>query len=1184
MKSVKFLFLWVVGFLLSVPLGANNVKVIGDVRVIPSKISGKMAPFDVVVEWDNSWKDEFNYDAVYVFLKYKLNEADEVWNHVYLADEVALSAVGSSEVYNYQLVNSKGTANLNEGILISRKEVGYGKSSVKLSLKWDITCGERALTYTDFNTGKVFLSAMAIEMVYVPQGAFRAGDSQRGKHFHHKYMDIPEKWDIVSEEYAMQTKENYVNPSYPPQFAANRMNDVDRTKPTNAWVGDKTANQFWRIDFGMKNGQPTGEKKTVRYIAIEGIPGYVPESWTLYGMNTEGGGDRVALLTGTAADWSTDAHRVYPATKALAIKDYYPYRYYELHINSLGSANGPAIKTIAMCEKDLSSVYDNSVLITGSQLVLTEQSGMGMNALCTEEVDMKTGLVTTVYPTGYPGFFAMKYEISQEQYVAFLNKLELSQQSTRTVGEKLVSLQEGQYIFGDDPAQPSFRNGIILAKRSGITDPVIFANNLKPEDGGYNLDGDGQTLACNYLSPADMLAYADWTGLRPLSELEYEKMCRRPFPAIPLRGEYAWNTSMITNPAALTEGTQGTRRETVQAGNINLKGTLGGPVRCGAFATESSDQESAGASYWGIMELSGNVAEIYYNLNIEGRKFSGIPRGSHGNGKILRKTGDSDMAAGIWPVNGDAFGLRGGSFKSEEAAVQTSDRSEAIGVYVTGKINQRRTDAGFRLGCTMQATTLPMPLTLENGLITGTASAADSIWTGHDYLIQGEIPTGLEGSYTIAWFFSGDGGTTWDLMEGENGKDLRLTNLRNINLGNDVMKEYRYRCEIYSEGADARSAQVILRVVNSKVDVTAASFDVGSANSFGTITLHSYLPMEPKWSFMGKPEQPVLRSVNPLKDFVHTPVYNDFEYNGEVMSGRQPLVFHYYYYDTNLSPLTDDTVWMEVQKVIKEKQGICGYPIKDTHGENTIWYNTVKVGEQCWMAENMNYAISGSRCYGDDPNNCARYGRLYNWRQAMSAPDALDWPGEEKVQGICPDGWHIPTNDEWTTLFNTLDRSGKNMKSSYWGNNTDAVGFGALPGGGYFYAFIPGYGTYAGINSRATDYYDVGSRAWWWTSTNNIRGWTTYSNAGNQWNSIMMPYYVMLENNDTFQQNTDRHWSTTTSALNSIFSGGDYRHLHSFFNTEGINLGSNAIVRDRVREQFYFSVRCMRNTLLRPEE
>lgn len=1182
MKSVKFLFLWVVGFLLSVPLGANNVKVIGDVRVIPSKISGKMAPFDVVVEWDNSWKDEFNYDAVYVFLKYKLNEADEVWNHVYLADEVALSAVGSREVYNYQLVNSKGTANLNEGILISRKEVGYGKSSVKLSLKWDITCGERALTYTDFNTGKVFLSAMAIEMVYVPQGAFRAGDSQRGKHFHHKYMDIPEKWDIVSEEYNIQTKENYINPSYPPQFAANRMNDVDRTKPTNAWVGDKTANQFWRIDFGMKNGQPTGEKKTVRYIAIEGIPGYVPESWTLYGMNTEGGGDRVALLTGTAADWSTDAHRVYPATKALAIKDYYPYRYYELHINSLGSANGPAIKTIAMCEKDLSSVYDNSVLITGSQLVLTEQSGMGMNALCTEEVDMKTGLVTTVYPTGYPGFFAMKYEISQEQYVAFLNKLELSQQSTRTVGEKLVSLQEGQYIFGDDPAQPSFRNGIILAKRSGITDPVIFANNLKPEDGGYNLDGDGQTLACNYLSPADMLAYADWTGLRPLSELEYEKMCRRPFPAIPLRGEYAWNTSMITNPAALTEGTQGTRRETVQAGNINLKGTLGGPVRCGAFATESSDQESAGASYWGIMELSGNVAEIYYNLNIEGRKFSGIPRGSHGNGKILRKTGDSDMAAGIWPVNGDAFGLRGGSFKSEEAAVQTSDRSEAIGVYVTGKINQRRADAGFRLGCTMQATTLPMPLTLENGLIANTADAADTIWTGHDYLIQGEIPTGLEGSYTIAWFFSGDGGATWDLMEEENGKDLRLTNLRNINVGNDVLKEYHYRCEIYSEGADVRSAQVILRVINSTVEITAANIDMGTANSFGTITLHSFLPMEPKWSFKDQPDQPVLESVNPGKDFEHTPVYNDFEYNGEVVSGRQPLVFHYYYYDTHLSPLTD-TVWVEVPVVDKDKQGICGYPILDSRGEKPIWYNTVKVGQQCWMAENMNYAVSGSRCYGDDPNNCARFGRLYNWRQAMAAPAAPDWAGEDQVQGICPDGWHVPNNTEWTTLFNDLNKSGKNMKSFYWGNNADAAGFGALPGGGYFYAYLPGYATYAGINSRTTEYYDANSRAWWWTSTNNIRGWSTTSNSGSEWNSIMMPFYVMLENNDTFQQNTDVPWSTYP-ALNSIFSAGDYRHLHNTRNSNGINDGHNATVRDRVREQFYFSVRCMRNTLLRPEE
>ena len=70
---------------------ANNVRVVGDVRVLPSQISGgKIASFDVQLEWDNSWRDEVNYDAVYLFLKYRYNESGEVWHHLYLGDQVEL--------------------------------------------------------------------------------------------------------------------------------------------------------------------------------------------------------------------------------------------------------------------------------------------------------------------------------------------------------------------------------------------------------------------------------------------------------------------------------------------------------------------------------------------------------------------------------------------------------------------------------------------------------------------------------------------------------------------------------------------------------------------------------------------------------------------------------------------------------------------------------------------------------------------------------------------------------------------------------------------------------------------------------------------------------------------------------------------------------------------------------------
>lgn len=148
----------------------------------------------------------------------------------------------------------------------------------------------------------------------------------------------------------------------------------------------------------------------------------------------------------------------------------------------------------------------------------------------------------------------------------------------------------------------------------------------------------------------------------------------------------------------------------------------------------------------------------------------------------------------------------------------------------------------------------------------------------------------------------------------------------------------------------------------------------------------------------------------------------------------------------------------------------CGDALVDARDSQT--YNTVSIGTQCWMAENLNIGtrIDGVNnqtnnstiekyCYNDDVSNCDTYGGLYQWDEMMQ------YVTTGGVQGICPSGWHLPTDDEWKTLEMELGMSqseadvegwrgtdeGEKMKStSGWANNgngTNSSGFTGLPGG-----------------------------------------------------------------------------------------------------------------------------------------
>ena len=121
---------------------------------------------------------------------------------------------------------------------------------------------------------------------------------------------------------------------------------------------------------------------------------------------------------------------------------------------------------------------------------------------------------------------------------------------------------------------------------------------------------------------------------------------------------------------------------------------------------------------------------------------------------------------------------------------------------------------------------------------------------------------------------------------------------------------------------------------------------------------------------------------------------------------------------------------------------------------------TVKIGSQVWMAENLNVRlIEGSWCYDDKPENCEKQGRLYTWAAAMNLPDSCNIGAcSSKIKtphrGICPAGFHIPTDKEFSTLFETTggkEIAGKKLRTkSGWAsgkNGTDDYGFSAFPAG-----------------------------------------------------------------------------------------------------------------------------------------
>lgn len=332
------------------------------------------------------------------------------------------------------------------------------------------------------------------------------------------------------------------------------------------------------------------------------------------------------------------------------------------------------------------NTFDDAEIEEPNSFTIADATGDGIQNLAINNV---------FYPVS-SAIWCMKYEITQGAYRDFLNTLNLSQQTTRT-----ANLPTSAIGIGALGPNSLFRNFIEIKTSSINGIPATYGcdasgNNVCDEA------NDGEFVACNRLSWQDIAAWLDWAGLAPMTEIQYERICRGHTSAgfnVPVSGEYAWGTNTI-NAVTFTLATPFTATETVSnssavVGNANHNNSIVGPLRSGVFATTTSNRITSGASFFGVMDMSGNLAEVCVTVgNVAGRSFnrSGAALPSIGDGLL---SFDGNALANYWPGNvglttlqtisgvevTTAVGtiLRGGDFNAVASKLRVSDRSGGQG-------------------------------------------------------------------------------------------------------------------------------------------------------------------------------------------------------------------------------------------------------------------------------------------------------------------------------------------------------------------------------------------------------------------------------------------------------------------------------------------------------------------------
>ncbi len=1015
-------------FVLNVCIGklaavyGNNVRISGEPDVQLNATSDSLS-LTFTLSWDNSWRDNFNWDAVWLFVKYKKEGSTDAWSHLYLGNDQTGTSVLDIDPGN--------TGNQIVGAFVYPKNKGTGDvAGERVTLKAPLN----GLTASDITDRKVYFAVSAIEMVLIPYGAYYLGDGVSNHTFKsYNIPMIPPEADIIGTNsefnYSCEPK------NYRAAYAfnvADRINNANWDEVHTCHISTldhgpvATINTSWTVDFGSS--------KTILNFGVSG-PNYVDangdylpsKNWYLLGS---GDGSTWDTLQRCDPSWVTKDANSYPVRRAIRVSSPGAYRYYRLFFPEMNNGrNGFMINNVAMSEQDLYPNGVNEYKYIDSEDAITLGNSV-VDGLYADDGNSWSGTLPATYPKGYKGFYIMKYELSQEQYCNFLNMLSYTQQKSR-IGNNLDNLNKGDYVFGN-PKKPSCRNGIAVFSRKNTSQPAVFGCNLNPAEPFFDKD-DGQTLACNYMTGADMLAYLDWSGLRPMSELEYEKACRTPSRVIP--GEYAWNTTSVTSlggQGGLTGSTLGTENES--PANMNTNANSGapsfGPVRCGSFGTSNTNQEQSGGSFYGVMEMSGNLGEMYYSVTggsyLNTNPTSASNNEYHGDGTIATN-GDFNVVT-YWNRSNDAtaFSVRGGSFASPNSFLRVSDRR----VLMSYNNVTRDSTVTFRGGRSLRHV-------IDAGKISSDATCPGLVSINS---IQ-EAKTYGDSSYV--WYVKRPENTFFELIEGEHGAELVNYDLVSVGRASTVAYTFRRKVKTLTDEA---YAEFPLSVPNMLWQINLSVSEIDACGISAGITATSIIS---EATYEWKYNENVLSTEN-----TYQPILS--------VLGTQSGNYSIKCTMSSNNCKSEKIVVVKVPYVTTVRStevtlSNCGNVVFADERDNKL-YCTEKIGDQCWMGQSLNigdYRKTSNAipwdfntvgvqkwCKNNDVANCSIYGGMYEWWEvvcggycenlsadqaenltladeaALGAYGAKYSPDGRKVKGICPDGWHLPTFDEWNVAIN----------------------------------------------------------------------------------------------------------------------------------------------------------------------